>query len=71
MVCANFNGPSLACADCELIRIRATSGRAKTRTHTWQPTTIWKNPMSAGSGSQPGAYTDSVTGVTYLFAGSR
>ena len=24
-----------------------------------------------GSGSQPGAYTDSVTGVTYVFAGSR
>ena len=48
-------------------------GRVWTRydaTNTWQPTTIWKSPTVHWIRVRSlAAYTDSVTGMTYLFAG--
>jgi hypothetical protein len=71
MVSAQFSGASIACA--------GTSnslgyGRVWTRsnaTNSWRPTTIWNNATGAPVQVRSMlSYTDSVTGVAYLFAGS-
>jgi hypothetical protein len=71
MVSASFPSASIACT--------GTSnslgyGRVWTRsnaTNSWQPTTIWNNTTGAPVQVRSMlCYTDSVTGVAYLFAGS-
>jgi hypothetical protein len=71
IVAANFNGSWLACAG---VANRLGYGRVWTRNdavRTWQPTQIWQSPTNAlvQVRSLSVAYTDSVTGQTYIFAG--
>jgi hypothetical protein len=71
MVVAHFSGASIGCA--------GTSnsigyGRVWTRSdavNSWQSTTIWNNTTGAAVQVRSMlSYTDSVTGIAYLFAGS-
>jgi hypothetical protein len=70
MVAAQFGASWLVCAGTDNA---LGYGRVWTRndaTRSWQPTQIWQSP--AGSGVQVRSifsYTDSVTGIPYLFAG--
>ncbi len=70
MVCADFNGTWLVCAGVANAR---GYGRVWTRNdavRTWLPTQIWESPTNAPVQVRSlGAYTDSVTGVGYVFAG--
>jgi len=70
MVAADFNGSWLVCAG---VANASGYGRVWTRNdavRTWQPTQIWESPTNAPVQVRSlGAYTDSVTSVTYVFAG--
>ena len=71
----NANFPSSgACKACAAVDNGLGYGRVWTRedtTNSWQPTTIWNNTTGASVQVRSlFAYTDSQTGVSYLFAGS-
>ena len=71
MVAANFKGSWLACAG---VANGWGYGRVWTRNDavcTWQPTQIWQSPVTSSCVQVRSllAYTDSVTGQTYIFAG--